>query len=239
MRHSASRHASTSPLALARAAAVALPAVLAAPALAQEPAQETSREFAQQPAAQDAIDSGDARTPEAAPFTPKDAAARIAPQTQLDWRTLEDLDAPTYLGRLAALDALAVSASERVLARDPRRRTTDVARDILAAHEAGRGIVAETLPEDVEVAPMALPADVAAMDALAAATRAIDFEEIYVDAMIEAHREAVGLTSFYRRFGSDEAVRELARRILPMLEASLYQAVTIRQELVAEFIADG
>ncbi|WP_029030365.1 DUF4142 domain-containing protein [Salinarimonas rosea] len=189
--------------------------------------------------AQDGVDAGDARAPEAAPFTPEEAAERIAPQTQLDWRTLEDLDAPTYLGRLVALDRLAMRASELVLARDPRPRTTDVARDILEAHEAGRAIAQETLPESVDAGPVALPGDGEAMAALAAATRPIDFEELYIDAMIEAHREAVGLTSFYRRFGSDENVRELARRILPMLEVSLYQAVTIRQELVAEFIADG
>ncbi|GGK34763.1 DUF4142 domain-containing protein [Salinarimonas ramus] len=173
---------------------------------------------------------------ESAPFSQEDAARRFAPAADLDWRTLEDLDAQTYVDRLANLDAFVMRASELVLSRDPRERTTNVARDILAAHEAGRGVAAQTLPESA-AAGLLTREDADILAALEDETRAIVFEEAYIDAMIEAHREAIALTSFYRRFGSEDDVREFARLVLPMLEASLYQAVTIRQELVAEFIA--
>ncbi|MGJ3265165.1 MAG: DUF4142 domain-containing protein [Salinarimonas sp.] len=188
-------------------------------------------------AAQDGLDPGEARALDAAPFTPEEAAQRYAPRTALDWQALEELDAPTYVGRLAALDRLAMSASKLVLSRDPRLRTTNVARDILEAHEAGRAIAETTLPEGAGSDPLVMEDDEATLAALEAEARSIAFEERYVDAMIEAHREAIALTSFYRRFGADEQVREFSRRVLPMLEASLYQAVTIRQELVAEFVA--
>lgn len=173
---------------------------------------------------------------ETAPFSEAEALERVAPRTRLDWRALEDLDAQTYVERLATLDRLAMEASQLALERNPRQRTADVARDILEAHRAGRAMAEQMLPEsDADATPSAQDAETLA--ALRDAPRLIVFEETYIDAMIEAHREATALTSFYRRFGSDQDVREFARRILPLLEASLYQAVAIRQELVAEFIA--
>lgn len=178
----------------------------------------------------------DERVIETAPFTEEEAAERFAPRTQLDWQELEELDAQTYVDRLAALDRLALEASRLALDRNPRERTTNVARDILEAHEVGREMAQEMLPES-DADAMVSQEDADMLAALRDAPRLIAFEEAYIDAMIEAHREATALTSFYRRFGSDQDVREFARRILPMLEASLYQAVTIRQELVAEFIA--
>lgn len=173
---------------------------------------------------------------ESAPFTEEDAAQRLAPRTQLDWRALEDLDALAYVDRLAALAHVAVEASRLALDRKLRERTTSVAQDILDAHRFGRALAEELLPES-GADPAPSPEDAATLARLQDATRLIAFEVAYVDAMIEAHREATALTSVYRRFGSNEAVREFARRILPMLEASLYRAVTIRQELMAEFIA--
>lgn len=173
---------------------------------------------------------------ETAPFSEAEALERVAPRTRLDWRALEDLDAQTYVERLATLDRLAMEASQLALERNPRQRTADVARDILEAHRAGRAMAEQMLPEsDADATPSAQDAETLA--ALRDAPRLIVFEETYIDAMIEAHREATALTSFYRRLGSDQEVREFARRILPLLEASLYQAVAIRQELVAEFIA--
>lgn len=173
---------------------------------------------------------------ETAPFSEAEALERVAPRTRLDWRALEDLDAQTYVERLATLDRLAMEASQLALERNPRQRTADVARDILEAHRAGRAMAEQMLPEsDADATPSAQDAETLA--ALRDASRLIVFEETYIDAMIEAHREATALTSFYRRFGSDQDVREFARRILPLLEASLSQAVAIRQELVAEFIA--
>lgn len=187
-------------------------------------------------AAQQELPPDGAPAVESAPFTEEDAAQRLAPQTQLDWRALEDLDARDYVDRLAALDGLAMAASQLALDRKPRERTTNVAQDILDAHRFGRAVAQELLPESEADATLSQE-DAATLAELREATRLIAFEEAYIDAMIEAHREAAALTSFYRRFGSNEEVREFARRILPMLEASLYQAVTIRQELVAEFIA--
>lgn len=170
--------------------------------------------------------------------TREQAIERIAPRTELDWQSLRELDAQDYVDRLAALDRLAVEASRLALERTPRERTTEVARGILAAHEAGRELARALLPQ-ADPDAMTMQADIDARAALGADAPTIAFEEAYVNAMIEAHREAVGLTSYYRRFGGEEDVREFARRVLPLLEISLYRAVTIRLELVAEFAAAG
>lgn len=172
---------------------------------------------------------------EESPVTREDAIEDIAPRTELDWQALEHLDAQDYVDRLAVLDAMAVDASRLVLARAPRERTVAVAREILDVHEYGRALAEDLLPP-ADPEAMRRSADAALMRPVRAEGPAIAFEEAYVDAMIEIHREATALTSHYRRFGSDEEVREFARRVLPMLESGLYRAVTIRQELVADFI---
>ena len=172
---------------------------------------------------------------EESPIEREDSIEDIAPRTELDWRALEDLDAQDYVERLAVLDAMAVDASRLVLDRAPRERTGDVASGIVDAHEYGRALAEELLPQ-ADPDTMRMPADAEHMDAVRGAQTDIVFEEAYIDAMIAAHREAIALTSHYRRFGSDENVREFARRVLPILESSLYRAVTIRQELVAEFV---
>lgn len=164
----------------------------------------------------------------------REDAAEAVPSPVLDWQTLTEIDAQTYLGRLAQLAAYATQASELALARAPRERMRAVVEIIHDTQEVALAIAAQALPEDPRLTGEIHPAEAAELERLAAIDEGPAFEEATITAMIEAHREAVGLTSLYRRFGGDQPVREFARQVHPILESALYRAVALRQELVVE-----
>lgn len=164
----------------------------------------------------------------------REDAAQAVPSPVLDWQTLTQIDAQTYLGRLAQLSAYATQASELALAREPRERARAVVEIIRDTQGVALAIASDTLPEDPRLAGEVHPAEASELERLAAIPERPAFEEAYITAMIEAHREVVGLTSLYRRFGRDQPVREFARQVHPILESALYRAVALRQELVVE-----
>ena len=136
-------------------------------------------------------------------------------------QTMEKVDTATFIKTVASSNAFEIESSKLAAESSASDEVKKFAQQMITDHtKAGQDFKAAL--ESVETTSSVsdttlLPKDQQALDALKAASGE-EFEAAYVAAQVKAHDEAVALFRNYANSGDDPALKEFAKKTLPVLE---------------------
>jgi putative membrane protein len=140
---------------------------------------------------------------------------------------IEKIDTATFTRMAASSNAFEIESSKLATQSSASEAVKQFAQQMIADHtRAGQDFKAAL--ESVEITssvsgPALQPKEQQALDALKA-TSGDQFEKAYVAAQVEAHGEAVAVFHNYANSGDDPALKEFAKKTLPVLEMHLEHA---------------
>lgn len=155
---------------------------------------------------------------------PLPASAQRATQEQLSSR----ISTPMFVRKATAGNLFEIQSSRLALTRSRDNRVRSFARHLIEDHRmAGRQLRASLRRAGLRRPPERMDARHLNLLAQMRDTRRREFDNAFVEAQIEAHRNAISLFRGYARTGQNPQLRQFAHSALPVLEGHLNTALRL------------